>query len=84
MNPKIILEKVQVLEYSKKDYTNKKGEAASFVELLVRFGGKVLKLACAKDVDLTPVVDKVVNLSVELATWGDNLTPVLRVVGVAK
>jgi len=82
-NPIVELEGVDVLEFSERPYTNKKGEATVFRDCLIRYQGKVLKLSVSKDCPVLPVATGK-TLQVELVTWGDDLSPkfsVLAIVG---
>jgi len=83
MSPSIVLEKCQILEFNVRPYTRKSdGAQVEFREVTFRLDGKLLKLSCNKDVSLADKIDKSVNLVVDLTTFGDSLTPTLRISGV--
>jgi len=83
-NPNFSFSDVDVLEFESRPYQNKKGEAVTYVSCLLRIDGKVFRFGCAKDVDLTDWVGKQTDLQFELSTWGDDLSPSIRVAGFAR
>jgi len=79
-NPTVDVKGAEVLQYTERPWTNKKGENSLFKEILVRLSGKVFKFSVSKDCpSFASVVGKSVNLVIALETWGDNLSPSLRV-----
>jgi len=79
-NPTVELKDVDVLEYVERPWTNKKGEQSLFKEILCRYQGKVLKFPVAKELGpLNDRIGKSITLVLGLETWGDSLSPSLRV-----
>jgi len=79
-NPQFSFKDVDVLEFDSRPYQNKKGEFVVYVSCLLRLDGKVFRFSCAKDLDLSEFVGEKVDLTFELSTWGEDLTPSIRVV----
>ena len=82
MNPQFVMSSVDVLEYTKRPYINKKGEQVEYVSVLLRVDGKVLRFSASKSLsDLTGQVGESGEAMFELTTWGDDLNPRVVIVG---
>jgi len=83
MNPEIVLEKCAVLQVESRSYTDKKsGEPRTYRDVMFRYGGKIFKLGVTKDIDWLAVEgkqDEVCEITVQLSTFGDSLSPDLRI-----
>jgi len=86
LNPKKVpsfdYDDVDVLEFERRPYKNKKGEDVVFTSCLLRLDSKVFRFTVSKDCDLTNEVGNKVSLRFELSTWGDDLTPSIRVASI--
>jgi len=82
VNPRFELSDVDVLEFDSRPYTNKKGENVVYTTCLLRIEGKVFRFGLLKDVDLSDFVGKKISLAFEITSWGEDLTPNLRVAEV--
>lgn len=70
-----------VLEFKKDSFVGKDGGTVEYQTALVRVGGRVLKFAVDKLVDLSKETDNQVTLAVELIA-GDNLKVKAKIVGL--
>jgi len=82
VNPRFEFSDVDVLEFVSRPYTNKKGENVVYTTCLLRIDSKVFRFGLIKDVDLSDFVGKKVSLAFEITSWGDDLTPNVRVAEV--
>jgi len=77
--PVVVFSDVDVLEFTQRPYTNKKGDQVVYSSCLLSIDNKVFRVSVSKDFDLTPYVKKTCDITFGLSTWGDDLTPRISV-----
>jgi len=82
--PEFRLADCQIIVAESRDYTDKSGNARTFKSLTFSYDGGLFRLPVAKDLDFKPndLHMKNCTLVVGLSTFGDNLTPSLRVIDI--
>jgi len=80
--PSFDYDDIDVLEFDSRPYKNKKGEDVVYTSCLLRLDNKVFRFGLNRDVDLSGVVGTKCSLRFELSTWGDDLTPSIRVASI--
>jgi len=79
---KPVLENCKVLQAQEFEFTTKKGDKGTGRTVLILYANKPLRLKYSAEAKLLEYVDQEVDLEIELSTFGDSMTPSIRVVGV--
>jgi len=76
--------KATLIAHEERSYTDKKtGEPRQFSTATIRVGSKLMSIPRAKEVIIgDAMIDKQVDVGIDLSTFGDSLTPSLRIVEV--
>jgi len=86
MKPEVELKGCDILEVEERAYTTAKGAAATYRGVMFKYGGKVFKMGCESELQLTKVRSKEgkkADITLSMSTFGASIEPSFRILDVA-